>query len=388
MADLEVRDLSRGDRDAALDVRHRSFGPISPGSLTWWDPLFEKTVDERRALGVYHGDRLVAMARIHAYRQLWGGRPVPMAGVAGVIVSPEWRGQGVATLLMNATLDRAVERGDAVAVLFPATMPPYRKLGFEVAGTVVKTSFPAAALRALGTPAIAVRRPTAGDADLIADLMRREATRRGDCGPLDLSTDDIRELLDDSDNICYLAADGVLVYAWDGQDLRVERLVAESSETTRALWAIVGSGASAVRHVYTYQPVHDPIHWILDEKPRPEVEQERWMMRVLDAPAAIAQRGFPCGVRADVRLRLVDPQHERCTGAFRLRIADGGGELAADHEDEKDAVQLGPNGLAALYAGTPMWTIRNAGLVSGGTLEQHALLDAAFAAHPFLLDTF
>ena len=44
--------------------------------------------------------------------------------------------------------------------------------------------------------------------------------------------------------------------------------------------------------------------------------------------------------------------------------------------------------LAALYAGTPVSTLRRSGLASGGRAADDAALDAAFAARPFMLDYF
>jgi hypothetical protein len=52
------------------------------------------------------------------------------------------------------------------------------------------------------------------------------------------------------------------------------------------------------------------------------------------------------------------------------------------------AVTLGARGLAALYAGTPLVTLRQAGLATGGNPADHAALDAAFAATPYMLDAF
>src|SRR5262249_58797655 len=49
---------------------------------------------------------------------------------------------------------------------------------------------------------------------------------------------------------------------------------------------------------------------------------------------------------------------------------------------------LGARGLAALYAGTPVATLRRAGLADGGSPDADAALDAAFAATPFMLDGF
>jgi hypothetical protein len=39
-------------------------------------------------------------------------------------------------------------------------------------------------------------------------------------------------------------------------------------------------------------------------------------------------------------------------------------------------------------AGTPLVTLRQAGLATGGNPADHAALDAAFAATPYMLDAF
>jgi len=386
MADLQVRDLGLEDLDAALDVRLRSFGPPS-GETRWWGTLFERVVGARRALGVFADELLVGCTRIHGYRQVWGGRALPMAGMAGVVVAPEWRGRGVSRLLMTAAMERAVALGDVLSVLFPAVPAPYRRLGWEVAGAVSRTTFPAELLRNLVGPAVDVRRATLADTEEIVELLRRESAASRACGPLELTHDDVAELLVDTDNFCYLAADGFLAYAWDGKDLLVERLTAAGPETTRALWAVVGSGASVVRRISTYLPAHDPIHWIFDGLADLDVQEDRWMLRLLDARAAVAGRGFPAGLTADVPLTLVDPWLDGCAGSFRLRVRDGSGDLTSA-VGSSDAVILGPNGLAALYAGTPMPTLRGSGLAAGGSAEGDALLDAAFASRCYLIDSF
>jgi hypothetical protein len=127
-----------------------------------------------------------------------------------------------------------------------------------------------------------------------------------------------------------------------------------------------------------------------------------WMLRVVDAPAAIAARGFPAAVSLSVPLVIADPARPANSGRWDLAVAGGKGSLTpasaasaqlaparpAGPASLAEPVTVGPRGLAALYAGTPVVTLRQAGLASGGSPEDGAALDAAFAASPYMLDDF
>jgi predicted acetyltransferase len=110
------------------------------------------------------------------------------------------------------------------------------------------------------------------------------------------------------------------------------------------------------------------------------------MLRVLDAPAAVAARGFPAAVSVDVPLVVADEQRPGNAGSWRLVVGAGQGHLERAPE-ERDATRLPARGLAALYAGVPMATLRGAGIVTGGDAAD-PLLDAVFATTPFMLDYF
>jgi predicted acetyltransferase len=386
MSDLEVRELTADDREQALSVRERSFGPLS--DRAWWDRLYDKNVAAGRSLGVFAGTTMAACARLHAYQQLWGGRALPMTGVAGVTVAPEWRGRGVSTLLMKAGVQRGIDLGDVVSVLFPAALPPYRRLGWELAGSAWRTTFPADALRQIPHAGVDVRPAGPDDAPLVAEIMRRHAAARGLSGPLVLGEAEALEAIGQPENFSYIAHDGVAVYGWYDGNLAVETLVGLSPETTRALWSLVGSGSSAVEKVHTWLSPDDPVHWILDGKAALEVEQDRWMLRILDARRAIALRGWPSGVVIDISVRLSDALVPGNCGSFRLVVEGDTGRLADDDAASSDGVSLGANGFAALFAGTPMATLRSAGLALGGDETCDALLDAAFASRSYLVDRF
>jgi len=131
-----------------------------------------------------------------------------------------------------------------------------------------------------------------------------------------------------------------------------------------------------------------------------------WMLRVVDAPGAIAARGFPPAVSLSVPLVISDRDRPANSGRWQLFVSDGKGSLiqngpvsspatAASAPDGghpgtggSPALTVGARGLAALYAGTPVSTLRLAGLAAGGAQDADAALDAAFAATPFMVDEF
>ena len=66
----------------------------------------------------------------------------------------------------------------------------------------------------------------------------------------------------------------------------------------------------------------------------------------------------------------------------------GGGAELKPADPSPDALHLGPRGLAALYAGTPVAALRAAGLITGGAGLDPAL-DLAFSGPaPYMLDYF
>ncbi len=382
---LSVRDLAADDLDQMLDVRTRSFGPIREADRPGWYEFHQKLIPQRRCLVVHDGDRVVAAARAWDMRQWWGGRSLPMAGIAGVVVAPEHRGRGVGSLLMGALLDRVVDLGDAVSVLYPATLPVYRGLGWEFGGGQHRMSVRTDLLRRLGGREVPVRRAVPADAEAIVAIATAVHGRARSSGPLDDGADEVRKSLADDDVFGYVADDGYCRYGWLHGDLLVHELVAGSEPTARALWSVIGSGSSTAKTVHAYLGPHDPLPLLLGEGPELGVEVNRWMLRVLDLPAAVSGRGFPVGVSAEVPLVVDDPRVPRCAGPWLLRVSGGAGEVVAG---SGDGVRLGPNGLAALFAGCGMASVRVAGLATGGSPDHDAVLDSAFAAEPYLLEYF
>jgi predicted acetyltransferase len=359
-------------------------------------------IDEHRIFGAFEGDRLVASATYHAMRQWWHGRSVPMAGVAAVMVAPESRGRGVGRALMATVLDAIAERGYPVSVLYPATTPLYRSLGWELAGGMHQAVIPARSLREFAPtdvpgewPAVPagpdwVRRAGPGDAGQVLSVIGRAHEQARDCGPITRDAQTVARWLNRPDLFAYLADDGFLAYRWHrgNDEIMVERAVAASAQTGRALWSVVASHSSIAGTVRARVGPADPLWWLTRERDADLGHRDLWMLRVVDAPAAVAARGFPASAEVRTRLWLEDQGRSGNSGLWELSVAGGKATLQPAQEAGAPPLALGPRGLAALYAGAPVASLRRAGLAAGGTPEADSALDGAFGAAAFMLDSF
>ncbi len=425
LSGIAVRRLELADDlEAELDLHLRSFGPIPPARRASLIASTQRSIGAGQILGAFDGPRLVGSARFHPMRQWWHGRSMPMAGVAGVKVAPEYRSRGVGRALMTELVADIARGGYPVSALYPATAPLYRSLGWETAGGRYETTVPMGSLAGLLVPDPAanagageradapagLRRATAADAAAVAETLGQVYGALRDRGAATHDQGFLATWLDDSDRFAYLADDGFLTYRWgEGHDnIRVDLLAAASASTARAFWRLVGSHATMADQVRACLAPDDPIGWLTRE-PGVGVRQVwPWMLRIIDAPAAIAARGFPASVEVSVQLELADDALPGNAGRWQLEVSGGSGTVErvgslgsvasarsaspAGHvrmAGRDPALRLGSRGLAALYAGVPISTLRRAGLAQGGAEAADSALDGAFGGRPaFMLHDF
>ena len=405
MPDPVIRPVTpEDDFDAQLDLGQRAFGIYSPAQRASW--LYAARLRARQGmfLGAFAGDQPAGAAIFHDLRQWWAGRAVPCAGVASVKIAPEYRGHGAGRRLMTELLAAIAARGYPLAALYPATMPIYRSLGWELAGGRYRATIPARSLRDLPAPDAAVaagagkqpavRRADAAEAAEIVGIIGGAHEAARDCGPVTWDVPLAERWLGRADMYTYRTADGYAAYRWDGAGddaLLVEHLHAASPESLRALWSVVASHSSTASAVSLYTAPNDPFWWLTRERDATIVKRSMWMLRVVDAPAAIAARGFPPAVSLSLPLVITDHTRPANSGRWQLSVSDGKGILIPNGPvvpPAPEALTVGARGLSALYAGAPVSTLKLAGLAAGGAPDADAALDAAFAATPFMVDEF
>src|SRR3984957_18391903 len=365
---LQIRPFTDDDDlEPECDLRRRAFGSIRPGDKPKWRASIEASVADGQIFGAFDAGQLVASARYLPMQQWWHGQVMPMAGVAGVKVAPEERGRGVGKALMAALLAEMASRGYPVSALYPSTLSIYRALGWEVGGGLYEAVMPSRALAELAAPdpvlggagggpdAPGLRHAGPADAVAVIETLGRahQALRQG------------------------------------GPTTREPAEAARWAGTSRAFWRILASHTTMAETIRVKLAPDDPVTWLLRNPEVAVQREESWMLRLVDAAQAIGARGFPANAAVCAQLELTDPVRPGNSGRWSLEVSSGAGKLSpAAGTADGSALRLGARGLAALYAGVPVATLRHAGLAVGGDPAADEALDSAFGGTAFMTDYF
>jgi predicted acetyltransferase len=394
VAEFTLRRLTLEDGPESFKLSSLAFGYHA-------EPMPENFNPARPGM-ISHGafdsaGRLVGKAVDREQGQWFGGRVVPTSGVAGVAVVPDKRRKGVARLVLSRLLQEARDRGAAISTLFPTTPFPYRRLGWEEVGSLTYHALPASALAGVRPdPRVELRPATLGDFSAISALYREVAAASTGLmersGPLFVSGDD---MIDHFDGVTIAVQDGAVVgYAsWNrgpGYDssgkLTVYDLIGSTDAATATLLSMIGGWASVAPNIVLRLSDQDPAFLHFAASGARVESRNTWMVRMVDAQAAVAARGWPPHLSGRVELDLADHVCPWNEGRFVLEVSGGEAKLSPGGDG---TVRLEARGVALWYAGaaTPA-NLRRAGLLSG-PVRHDAFLQAATAGPvPSLLDYF
>lgn len=370
------------DGEAAYRLRRLAFGgPRTP------DPQWLQPQEGWTGLIAEDDGTATGFLRIYRYGQYFGGRSVPMGGIASVAVHPAARGRGVATAMLDASIERMRADGLLVSALYPAAAPLYRSRGWEQTGVFASVDLVTATVpRHRGVP---LRVAADADKSAVHGAYSRVASQVD--GALDRAGAWFKpaELLDFDLAVVVPGAEGITGYLLaerpDGQRLVVEDLVADDVPSARALLDVVASWAGQLDTVRLR--VFDPVvHGVLLSLPyEVQLKTQPWMLRVVDLVPAVAARGWPAAAMLRplaVDVEVTDEQAPWQHGRFRVVCEDG--EVRCE-PGGSGAVRLTARGLSAWFAGAATTaTLRRAGLLDGD-LGDAAPLDALTGAPRTLL---
>lgn len=303
------------------------------------------------------GGKVTATLGFIRMGQWLGGRSVPMVGVGSVGVSPMHRGGGAATRLMQAALRETREAGVPLSVLYPATQPLYRRVGYELAGGRYEIRVKADALE-LGDRSLSLRAVEPSDEPaLIACYNRFAPQRHGwlDRGPFlwsrvraprgETAYGFLVEGASGVEGYLYLVRRNVQPLV---QEVGLTDIVATTPAAARRLLRFLGDHRSLAQEVVWLGGPTDPLLMLLREQSYKVKLFMHWMARLVDVPAALEARGWAPGLSGALHLEVADDLFPENAGRFVLEVSDGAARVRKGGEGR---MRLHVRALASLYTG-------------------------------------
>jgi predicted acetyltransferase len=351
-------------------------------------------VEELRVLEDEHGTA-VGLLLARGHRVWWGGRPLPAAQVSGLSVRAEHRSRGAGGELVRHWLGEAHDRGAAIATLFPATVPLYRRAGFAYAGTW--TLYETSARHLPSSWPDGFRAVPFAPSDDPTPLQERFArVLPGRSGQVERDAGWWRSFIlsqrDSGPPQVYLVdgpagPDGWAVLTVEEQAGKLGPVAqvavldwgAVSADGWRSLLALVAGFSSLDATVVWKGPDPEPLALLLREEDLRQIRQARFMARVLDVTDAFAARGYPEQARG--RFTVEVAADETCPWVAGIwTIEADGGEGKAARVDARAAARTDAAGLAALFTGyLDAADLATLGVVTGMTAEDVSFWQAVHA---------
>lgn len=400
---LSYRPMEEADLPRVARLLHHAFAGVEDMCGIW---LREAGLEHARVMGEPGSELPACLMRV-PMGQYFGGKSVPMLGIAGVAVAPEARGAGVGLRLMQEAIGECAREGWALTGLYASTQSLYRQVGYEQAGHRFETRIAAHRVADRGgLPKIE------GDSSIVVQPLteaHEDAVRR--CYAAFASSFDgmldrgaycwhrTRKMRDGtmSKGFGFIADGEVEGYVFLNQTRKPETghhdvgLMDMAFSTPRGARAtarfLSNFGTVADDVIFCGGPLH-PLLALLPQQICQVTKRDFWMIRVVDVKRALEGRGYTRGVRGEVTLelsdRLIPANHGRWTldaEGGRGRVRPGGGGAC---------VRLDIRALGPIYSG--LWTVRQAALL-GLLAGDPAALDAMAAIFggsgtPWMIDMF
>ncbi len=318
--------------------------------------------------------------------------------VTAVTVAATHRRRGLLTRMLDASLRRARDRGDAVSILIAAEWPIYGRFGFAPATlgarNVLHRGLPGSAVAGElarvrqvdldeflhHAPSVfeAARRQRPGEVDRDSPWWDRSFGRNGYPRIGEMPHNYVIHDGDDGPDgiLCWSATRKAKLLPPRGA-VSVQGPHAATAAAHRDLWAYL-SGLDGVDEVESWGPVDEPVRWLLPDA-RTLVTREvcdfLWL-RLLDIPAALSARRY--ATAGELVLEVRDEGALSVAGRYRLR-AD---EALVECEPTRATPELtvDQTALAAAYlGGFSLREQRIAGTVAEHTPGTLRRADAMFA---------
>lgn len=394
--DRRFATATEADLPALKRLMHHAFASPPEGAERW---VQQAGFGEFRVVAPQESATAEACLLRIPMGQYFGGRSVPMVGIAGVAVAPEARGRGTARWMMSRTLEESREQGFALSALYASTQALYRSVGYEQAGHYATVRLPTTRIDArdraaevrplLDSDDAAVKRCYAGFAGTFNGMLDRGTycwSRVRLLREQPFAGFGVANSRGELDGYLYLTqtrAPGSME-----AHLQVSDFAFITAQAGRRMLGFLADFSTTVASVVLPGGVLPAISSLMDAHHYTIDRHEIWMLRILDVARALEARGYPSCIAARLFIEVEDAVLADNAGGWVLVVAGGRGTVR--RESSSGTLRCSVRGLAAIYAG--LYTATQARLLGwiSGDDEVCRTADAVFggAGVPRMTDFF
>lgn len=298
--DFSIRVLTKDDAEEYNALLRYAF-QVTEAELAetgWKDDEIKQSkfpvLERADVLGCFNGEELVAQFAVYPLDMNIYGQKYEVGFVTSVCTYPEYTGHGIMKKLMKKSLTRMKQSSKSFALLYPYSIPLYRRLGWEIISNkmtyVVKdTQIPTK----ISEPGY-VRRVQWNDRQFM-ELHARFAEKTHGClYRNNLAWEEyFRWDEDDTMVAIYYTTDdipcGYMVYLISSDIMHIKEMIYLNREAQLGLWEYIHAHDSMIDEVRGNNYYSEPIAFELDDSDIKETIRPYAMGRIIDIEQFIQQ---------------------------------------------------------------------------------------------------
>ena len=254
-------------------------------------------LSKAKVLGWFDGQKLASQIAVYPMKMNIHGVIYKMAGVTGVATYPEYSNLGLMNDLMIKSIENMKKEGQTISVLYPYSIPFYRRKGWEIISDKMSFTIKDTQLPKTMTSKGRVERVSTDSDDLKELYNKFSYARHGALIRGDLEWEEYwRWEVDDTIVALYYndknEAEGYLVYVIENDVFHIKEMVYINFEARLGLWNYISAHFSMVDEVKGYNYTNEPIAFLLEDSEIKETIRPYIMARITDVKGFINNYPF------------------------------------------------------------------------------------------------
>ena len=363
--DYRMRELDQNDLEQFNALLSYAFQVTSMELLqTGWEEDEIKRakspiLEEATVFGWFYKDRLASMIVVYSMQMNVHDEILPMGGITGVATYPEYTGRGLIHSLMRRVINYMHEKGFSISVLYPYSIPLYRKMGWDIMSdqltfTIRDTQLPKP------HPVDGMVERVERDSEDFHNVYNYFALQRHGALIRDglaweeywrWENDDMLAAVYYNDEHRPL---GYVVYYIANEIFHIKEMVYLNAEARYGLWNYVSAHFSMITQVQGNNFSGEPMAYLFEDSEITETISPYVMARIVDVQDFI--ENYPFQIQPEdlkLRLRITDPMAPWNEGDFLISWHDEETSCERDEDpsNTSNLVELDINTLMCMMMG-------------------------------------